>query len=163
MASLQTIIDNAVACLEEQYALADDVPTPGFIGALPGALVVADYVGGDDCPGMAWVRLTAAFNSTTFPVPDEGRTGVYAPPAYTLEVGAFRCAPMPDSLGGEVIPPTPEEQAAAVALQVRDLEVMRKAIRCCLANVEHVLGTYVPVGPQGDIVGGYWTAVISGM
>jgi hypothetical protein len=35
--------------------------------------------------------------------------------------------------------------------------VMRRAVACCPGSTDWILGAYVPTGPQGGLVGGYWT------
>lgn len=151
-----------VDCLTQEFAADVYPPTPGFIGVLPGSVAIADFVG-SKCDGMAWVRLSTAVPSVAFPSQSFEVANGHAPFAYTLEVGVYRCAPMPKTSAQRITLPTAAEEHAATRLQLADLRVMRRAIRCCLrdAQIEHLLGSYTPVGPQGDVLGGTFNLSVS--
>jgi hypothetical protein len=123
---------------------------------LPGPQTVADYSG----DGQAWVRLVTAYPSTTFPAPDNVGTCA-SPVAWVLEVGIARCAPVPDAAGS---PPSIEDLEAVTEAQIADMDLIRRAIHCCLNDAvndayEYVLGQYAPVG-SGDVLGGQWLVTV---
>ena len=131
-----------------------------YCGVLPGDQIAAQYVNHKTREGMAWVRLSTAWPYTSFPNLDQ--TAVCgADLAYELEIGSLFCAPaFADSRGR---PPTLVAQFEATQVQVAAMAAMRRAIVCCLGTGRNaVLGTYTPVGPTGDVVGGTWTVVVSG-
>ena len=134
--------------------------TPSFIGVLPGAQVAFDFCGAEGCGGQVWVRLANAFPSLQFPLPlsTEARCG--SPLAYILEVGIVRCAATPD--GFSASPPGPLAQLEVVRKVTADMEIMRKAIQCCVKGQErpHALGNYTPTADSGGCVGGVWTVTI---
>lgn len=115
----------------------------------------------DRC-GMSYVRLTAAFPSTSFPVLDEGGEGgrCTSPLAYEVEIGVLRCLPAPDADGSM---PPPDDFSASNLLVQEDMEAMLRAVQCCLSDgtVEHQLGQYQPLGPDGMCVGGAWPVTLA--
>jgi len=138
-------------------ALANEGAGPTcWCGLYPGAQVSWDYCGacdGDKC-GMGWVQLATIFPYNTFPV------GVIdlrcaSPLAWGIRVGALRCIPTPDD--GEL--PSPEDMANAALMQYLDAKALHTAIKCC-TGITASIETYVPVGPDGGCVGGYWTAYL---
>lgn len=121
-----------------------------WCGILPGAVAVHDFAEG----GQAWVRLVSSFPTDNFPNPSS-QPRCYMPQAYTVEVGIVRCAATTDGHGNA---PTPAEQAYVAEVQMADMELMRRAIQCCVGkDYDYVLGNYLPFGPAGIAVGGVWT------
>lgn len=108
----------------------------------------------DDKCGMAWVRLIAAYPATQIGQLDQTETpcGTYL--GLDIEVGVFRCAPVPE--GVEI--PNPEDLHALAVQQADDMVLARKAIACCsaLEDIDYLLGTWTPIGPEGLIMGGAW-------
>lgn len=162
------VMSTMVECMSSEFAASADAPTddnphppPEFIGVLPGQAVVLDYVGPGQSCAMAWVRLVNAFPSTTMPEPDASLTSCKAPFAYTLEIATMRCAPQIKEVRGKVILPTLEEQFEATRLQMADMRVMRRAVRCCLGSTDYVLSNYTPLSDEGGVVGGGFTLVVS--
>lgn len=123
------------------------MPGDCFCGVLPGDNVSYDYTN-----GMAWVRLVDSYPSSTFPSQDSAFTSCQAPLAATLEVAALNCVPGLTASGvfpGEAI------LKEATRLQLATMHALRYAIQCCEIE-EIMLGAYTPVGPQGNLVGGFW-------
>lgn len=131
------------------------LPSVCFCGVVPGQIAVHDFAE----EGMAWVRMANAFPATTFPSQDLTLRNCAAPLAYQFEVGIVRCVEVDDD--GE--PPTVEQQFEATRLQMADMEAMRVAIQCCLPNADKILGNYTPFGPQGAVIGGWWTVYSDGL
>lgn len=139
-------------CLCEQITKAG-LPETCFCGVFPGAQ--APYIYGDE--GQAWVRLVTAGPSRQFPQVDDTWTACDAPITYTLEMAVLRCAlPFADAKGN---PPTLTQQFETVRLQMADMQAMKQAIMCCVPNddITVALGAYNPLGPDGGLVGGFWT------
>lgn len=127
-----------------------------WCGVYPGAQI--SWEGCSDCGvdrcGMGWVRLVQAFPYEVFPTPTvDGRCQM--PLAFAVEVGALRCFPQPTD--GE--PPDPAMTTEAAVMQMYDARAMYNAIKCCSTSVSMAVQGYVPVGPAGGCVGGYWTAI----
>lgn len=164
MVAPYALVEQAVACLVAEFAAAEpDVASPGFIGPVPGAVLVADYIGVEgECEGMAWVRLTSSFQSLVLPNSEATpRATAFGSQAFSFEMGTLRCTPEVSEVYGQVELPTPEAQATATELQLADMQIMRRAILCCMKGREFVLGDYTPMGPEGAALGGYWSFVVS--
>lgn len=127
-----------------------------WCGLYPGQAVSWDYCGecsGDRC-GMGYVRLASVFPYETFPqqiIDDRCRR----PLAWAMEVGALRCLPQPSD-GGLA---SPEEMSSVTISQVLDASALHRAIKCCGLSVG--VQSYLPVGPMGGCVGGYWLAYLA--
>lgn len=147
------LLAEVATCLCAQIA-ADGLPDVCFCGVLPGEVTIADYASECDAAcGMAYVRMTSMYPSVAVGTPSEQAGNCATGLGIEVEVGILRCAPMPDSDGS---PPGADEQLAATQLQIADALAAWKAISCCQNNQDFLLGTYTPVGPQGDVVGGFW-------
>lgn len=146
------------ACLCAEIADSDNgVPDVCYCGIVPGATPPALYAGNckDKC-GMAWVRLVTVYPATGVGVlstqPAKCDTGMGA----DLEIGILRCMSVGDERGNL---PTAQQQADAVELQMADTMVMWKAMVCCdaIPSGDVIVGQYTPVGPEGGLVGGFFT------
>jgi len=142
-----TIVEALADCLCQQVA-ADGLPELCYCGVMPGAVAVADRIG--DCGtvcGMAWVRLEQMYPSTIVGLPavDPGNCGKAL--SIDIEVGILRCFPTE---------PTDQELIEATELQLAEAETMYRAIACCPAipMMDSVVSPYVPLGPEGDTLGG---------
>jgi hypothetical protein len=130
-----------------------------FCGIVPG-LAVFDFCGENceegTCGGMAWVSPRIITPS------QEGAVGVSVSPRRCqtpmldvgFEVGAVRCAPMPDSDG---TPPSMAVQLEAARLQMADMAAIERALLCCFSETP-ALDTWVSIGPDGGCLGGVWAA-----
>lgn len=136
------------------------LPEPCFCGLVPGQDAVTDCScgNGGKC-GSAWVRLIEAFPSTNFPDPDIDQATCSSLLVFRLEVGIARCVEVMDERGNA---PTMAEQLSAVRTQMADMAAMRRAIQCCMADLdtEYVLGTYQPTSLLGGCGGGTWDVLI---
>lgn len=138
------------------------LPSPCFCGILPGE-VVYDATGFgecDDADGQAWVRLTGAYASQQVGVPDETPGNCSKGLGVDLEVGILRYFPYEEN--GGVLPP--DVVLAVAQLQMADMMAMKAAIECCndLGDSKSIiLGSYLPDGPLGGLVGGKWSLSIS--
>lgn len=118
---------------------------------------------GSSCTGQAWVRFVAEFPSQDFPAPDVSGGRCNSPMAYILEVGIARCLPTgsTNALNGYK-PPSLEELVDATRLQMADKAAMRRAIQCCVKDmdVSYNLGQYTPMTVPGDCGGGTWQVTV---
>lgn len=155
MATISEILSGLAACLCAQIT-EDDSPETCFCGVIPGGGVVADYAGDcDDVNGMAWVRLITSYpaQSVGQALQQVGNCSVGV--GIDVEIGMLRRYP----LDAEAL-----DEATLLELvdqQIKDMHTMRKAVQCCagnsFGNKDYILGSYTPVGPDGDLVGGTWT------
>lgn len=121
----------------------------------PGEAVPADY-GVESCGGMLYLRLSTAFQSSAFPTADV-RPGVcgYAL-AYPFEVGILRPSPIPYT-NIEIELPDDAAHREATEKQFDDMEAMYRGLTTALDDFDDfVIGSYVPIGPMGGVVGGQW-------
>lgn len=126
-----------------------------FCGVVPGGGIALDYIHTDECAskdGMGWVRMVTEFVTRAFPQPLTDATPCAAEVAFTAEVGLIRTFPISED--GE--PPDAATYLAYSERQIGEAAMLRKVIVCCYGN-SAVLGTYVPIGPQGGAIGGAWT------
>ena len=134
-----------------------NLPEACFATVVPGELAALDNLT-DECAAMAYSRVTSVFPSTTsFPSADASpRSGYFF--ASIIELGLIRTIELPDN--GEA--PSAEAQREAARLQAADMGAMLTAIcaYCTDYSIPVVLGAYQPVGPEGGVVGGFWTATL---
>lgn len=153
------IMDALVDCLSVELARSPG-GLPAFCGVVPGALVTMDYCG-PGCPGMAWVRLDGDQPSSRFPNPGGSVSSATDPTALRLQMGVTRCVATSEATGE---PPSAEEQAEDVRVQLGDYAAMRRAVLCCYGTGRqarpYVLGAYLPIGPQGGCGGGAMTVTV---
>jgi len=150
-------------CLQDEI-VASGLPQPCFIGVVEGdsAALDCDSCGGGAC-GAAWVRLSSAFPSQSFPIQDSVATCATRL-AFVLEVGITRCfSPFADEYGRQ---PSIEDHMNATRLQMADMSAMRRAIACCLGDeeyedIDYILGQYTPVPFMGGCGGGTWELTIA--
>ncbi len=164
-AVVKPIAYELLECYAQEIAKVEDPPK--YVGLRPGNIVDHLLSTFDDecCSGLAWVRLSGFFpSSTTFPTPDTvpqpKGTSAWA---ITLELGAVRCAPTPD----ENSIPTVAEWNATSEATMDDAAAMRRAICCFIdarpGRARRVLpGQWQPVSVQGGCVGGILPVTILG-
>jgi hypothetical protein len=147
---IQDILDNLAICLCSQI-LDDNLPGVCFCGIMPGEDVALDYVGDcDDACGQAWVRLATAYPSVTVGQPSQGIGNCNNAIGLEIELGIVRCF----DVGDGRTPVDPVELGRAGRLQIADMLAMWRAVACCNSSKDFIMGQYVPIGPQGGIVGG---------
>lgn len=147
--------------LVEEIAKDEDAGTLCAAIIQPGGSLIADY---GECGGTAWVRLVNAYPSKAFPTPDVDPRSCASALAYPVEIGILRPAPMGEvnQSTGEWEPPDDAEQDAASLRQYDDLTILHRVYsRFSADEDDFVLGTYTPMGLEGGIYGGVWTATIS--
>lgn len=153
-ASIYPLLAELSACLCN--ALHEDDATAGcFCGVLLGDAIPVEYAGDCDECGVAYVRLVSSFPSTdAFPAEDSRATcrGLVA---YVIAVGVARCVSIGDNRGNL---PDPQEVEESVRRALRDMDLIRKAVQCCLSGsfddeYEHVAGAYTPMDEAGFIGG----------
>jgi hypothetical protein len=117
---------------------------PSRVSLVPGANLVLDCDKG-------WVRLNAAAPSVRWPNFGGSLNSCADPTAVQVQVGVARCVITMDADGR---PPTAEEDDESVRVQLSDYAALRRTVLCSLPGKDYVLGTYLPVGPQGGLSGG---------
>jgi hypothetical protein len=156
---LYPIVTDLVACLCQEYALADE--TLCFCGVEPatGVPINVGECEGGAC-GAATVRLVRVFPSSDFPNVDNTATCATML-AMEVVVTVLRCVPTGQDDGSN---PTAEEYAFWAQQQYADMIAMRRSITCCFTSahedVEHVLLEYTPLTPQGGVGGGQWRLLV---
>jgi hypothetical protein len=131
------------------------------VTAYPGNAVPADYVGGDECGGMAWVRHVSSNPTVRFPAADVSVDNCLSTLAHIIEVGIIRPAPIPQSDGRDVDLPDPIEHLNSALDIAEDMVLMKNAIARAARSIDFViLGSYSPVGPEGGAVGGTWSLTV---
>jgi hypothetical protein len=128
------------------------------IQVIEGDNVPWDY-GLETCGGMAYVHLVDGFPTATFPVATNDLNNCAYTLGFTVEVGILRPAPSVDDGVGGIELPSESEHATATQDQLRDMEVMFKAIRNADIDLK-VLGAYSPAGPAGGVYGGTWQVTV---
>jgi len=140
--------------------LDDNDASTCFCGLYPGPQVAADFCACDGrggC-GMAWVRVVRIFPAVNFPQQDNSINNCATRLAAQLEIGAYRCLPLP-STSGTV---DAVKLTQAVAQQTSDALALQRGIVCCVQQFRHrdfLLGTYNPAG-AGDCGGGTWSLTV---
>lgn len=132
----------------------------------PGEQVAWDRVGtcepngygGEENCGQLYLRPAGAYHSEIFPIESTQRT-CKLPLAYTFELGILRCFPVPDIEDD----PTSDEMMTDWGLScMEDQAALYQALLCCgtprFGDVAVV--DWEPVGPQGGVIGGFWTIQI---
>jgi hypothetical protein len=157
MSAVSDLLTSIAACLcAELTPDGQDGPDLCFCGVVAGEGVVADIgFECDDRCGMAWVRLVTAYPAIQIGQFDQSGNTCGAFLGLDVEVGVLRCVEVAE--GTDV--PDPEDLIAQAVQQNDDMVLIRKAIACCTAldNVDYMLGTYTPIGPEGALGGGAWT------
>lgn len=154
MSAIGDLLTSLAACLCVEYP--DEFC---FCGILPGAQTPVEVVRCDDRCGMGWVRLTSAYPAVAAgQTPLEGQACASLLGA-DIQVGVIRCLEYPDD--GQ--PPTQETLEAATLQQMEDMTTIRRVIECCdaLDFHDHEINTYTPHGPQGMVVGGWWSLSVA--
>lgn len=150
------ILEALAECLCEQIE-ASSVPGVCFCGVIPGDGIVVDYAGNcrDGKQGMAWVRLTAMYPAEGLNVVSERVNNCGSSIGLDLELGIVRPVAVADHRARA---PSADAYRAAGRLMNDDALVMLRALKCCetLQDLDHIVGTYNPAGPEGGVVGGTW-------
>lgn len=153
--SVQETLERLGSCLCAQI-VADGSPGVCFCGVVPGEAAALDYAGDcSDVCGMAWVRLVTSYPATVLGTPNLTASNCALPLGFDVELGVARCASTPDSSGN---PPSAADLLGDTTLQSADMDSMRRAVLCCGDAADWLLGVYAPIGPEGGLVGGTWTA-----
>lgn len=154
---LSVLLEELIAALRD----ADLLDSMCSVTMYPGVAVPVDYVGGDECGGMAWVRHVGSNPTSTFPNADVGVDNCTYSLAHTVEVGIIRPAPIPESDGNTVeLPDALTHMNSALDL-ADDMMLMKDAITRASRSIDFViLGGYTPTGPEGGAVGGTWTLAV---
>lgn len=155
--AISDVLTDLAACLcAELTPEGEEGPGLCFCGVLPGNQAALEYTWEcDDLCGMAWVRLALSYPANGIGIVDERPSNCGAELGVDIEVGIIRCLELPED--GEA--PDGATMLASSIEQADDIEAIRRAIACCspLAETGYILGPYQPYGPQGGIVGGWWT------
>ena len=120
----------------------------------PGTAVAFDFgPESDGCGGIAWVRLVASS-------PAVGSNGCIMWMVHTIEVGMAGPVPGLDysTMEGYTLP-SDEELFDAATRQSDEMMMLIAALNN--AGVEGLtIGDYAPSGPEGGVLGGYFTVTV---
>lgn len=152
MQRLMTAMEQMLDCLCTVMKDIEEKGGPGvcMCAILPGEAVPYDYCGGEDCGGMAWVRLVTI--SVDEEAADPRLRSCWQPMVADIEVGVIRGY----EFNGEVLPDEDTQLAMGIR-QVDDAAAVSMAIQCCSEENELRVMSYMPSGPEGGCYGGTWT------
>lgn len=149
-----------LGCVRAEYA--EDITLGMRVVAQPGETMIQDWCGGG-C-AMAFVRVdTMGVSTQEYPSPDAAPTGRFGPLAVRFHVGIARCVAVIDDHGNA---PDPDTQTEEAVLFLQDASRLRRAIICCLRDTPTIgskttlLGSWTPMGPDGDCAGGLWPLTV---
>lgn len=141
---MQELLD----CAEE--VLTDAGVEPGRILLNPGAESVWD----DCCAGQLWVRAGIVTPTVNGSRGNCGVTAIKVP----LYLGILRCAAVVDAEGNA---PPVEDMTADTVREMADMELLLKAINCCLTKTGMTVVNWNPLGVEGGCAGGEWQLELS--
>jgi hypothetical protein len=153
--AVATTLADLADCICEELSTSGAGP-PCWCGLYPGQSVSWEFCGecdNDRC-GMGYVRLAGVFPYSVFPEQTIDTRCTY-PLGWAVEVGALRCLPQPSD--GTL--PSPQEMAEVAIRQVLDASAIHRGLKCC--DHEVAVQQYVPVGPSGGCVGGFWLGYLA--
>lgn len=137
------------------------LPEPCFCGVLPGEGAAWDQRGncGPKQNGMAYVRLSTSYPSEAVGQASQTPGNCSSGLGYDVEMAVLRS--MPVLRHGNAL--SVAQQQAVAELQVADMHAMRRAVACCLTGSKRdwILGSYLPSGPMGGVVGGGMTVYLA--
>lgn len=120
----------------------------------PGNAVSFDFGPESGCGGIAWTRLVASG-------PAPGGNSCTAWLVHTIEVGMVGPVPGLEYTLGEYTVPDDVELFDAAQRQSDELVMMFTALqRSGVAGL--TIGDYAPSGPEGGVMGGYFTVTVDG-
>lgn len=164
----QQVLDCFCAALITEHGVAtmlEGGTRPSQCCYRPGELASMDASLYEDlcCSGLAWVRVTDMFSSSTdFPTPDTLNVWTGCGPmawGVVFELGVMRCAPT----GSVAAVPTCEEWMALQANIFKDAKAMRTAM-CCLKNLYDpgslAIGSWEPLPTTGGCAGSTWELTV---
>lgn len=149
------------ALTDEGRPVAREILTPGELPAWD-----------ECCDGFLYVRLITMYptagQSAPFPQQDT-RPGNCKPimMASQLGIGVLRCAAVVDDNGKA---PTAATLTTEARGMTKDASIILSAIKCCIAPMvdadgslvqQVVLGSWLPLGPEGGCTGGEWTLTVA--
>jgi hypothetical protein len=149
---VEAALERLAMCLCAQL-VGDGSPQPCFCGVVPGVGFSPDLFEceSDDACGIGFVQLGTSYPSQTVGVINEtpGNCGMTI--GVDITIGILRCYPLTDGTN-----PDPDTMLEVARQQLLDMETMRRALACCdwLPTKDVLLGAYVPVGPDGGLIGG---------
>jgi len=120
----------------------------------PGNAVSFDFGPESGCGGIAWTRLVASS-------PAVGANGCVMWLVHTIEVGMVGPVPGLEYTLGEYSVPEDTELFDAAQRQSDELVMLFTALKN--SGVEGLtIGDYAPSGPEGGVMGGYFTVTVDG-
>ncbi len=163
--AVMTLREMLAVLLEELSAGLDDADMLESMCAVtvyPGTAVPVDYVGSSDsCGSMAWVRHVSSAPTVRFPNADLSIDNCAFSLAHVIEVGIIRPSPIPESDGSTLDLPDDIAHFNSAMELADDMILMKEAIQRAAKSIDFViLGSYVPIGPEGGAVGGTWSLTV---
>lgn len=118
----------------------------------PGNAISFDFGPESGCGGIAWTRLVASS-------PAIGQNGCVMWLVHTIEVGMVGPVPGLEYTLGEYTVPTDEELFDAASRQSDEQQMLFAALKGSgLRGL--TVGDYAPSGPEGGVMGGYFTVTV---
>lgn len=136
-------------------------------GLKPGSEEFVPWDACCECPigeGELWVAVNRIWPSDDFPFQVTGteRQCSFLSFAAELSIGVMRCSQALTDTGDA---PSVERLTAETVKMTADAQALREAIRCCYGPTvekgEYLLGSWVPLGPNGGCVGGQQTLTVT--
>lgn len=123
---------------------------------LAGSAVALDYITGPG-DGFAFVRLGSGFQTTQFPIPQQTYSaGTALQIARQFELGIARGIPLPE----DGSPLSRDEWFDISRLALADMNAIVATICSYFKSrdIPFIVNNWVPLGPDGGVIGGSWTA-----
>lgn len=163
MTAAITLAEDLRDCLETAIAAGPAPINPAYIMLRAGERVTPLLGTGDDecCRGLAWVRI-ARITGVRSLGELENTACFQQERTLELEMGVMRCAPSAPVSGV----PTEDQWTAAAHQLDADQGAMEAAICCLMADASNILveesaaGEYLPVGVDGNCIGGTMSVFI---
>ena len=154
-----------LGCLETQLQAPHPWPVPAdrvMLRAGEQVIPLASTSTDECCTGLGYVRI-AGVQGVRDVTDRMAASGCFmAERLLTLELGVYRCIPMPDA--NEIV--TAEQWSEAALKLDADRQAMEAAICCAFGDPEQLrigpvaVGLYEPIGPDANCIGGRTTVNI---
>jgi hypothetical protein len=156
-------MEHAVTLLDCLRTALESRPEPPGVVSLRHGTAVIPSLGTDTdecCTGLAWVRVVSV--EGRWSRDDLAAKCLSASRIATLEMGVYRCLPW----GTTGAPPTASQWTNVSVLADEDRHAMEDALCCAWAELSQDggfpvrAGTYEPLGPDGNCIGGAMSVVL---
>lgn len=161
MLTIQQMLAELLESLTAQIRAAGKQDDYCSVTVQPGAAVTIDFGPESGCEGTAWVRLISANPTVAFPSADTRVDTCAFTLAFLVEMGMVFPAPAMEDRLGNFVAPDDVELFNASMRQASEMQMMFDAIRAAKIP-QKLVGDYVPMGPEGGIIGATWNVTVGG-